>query len=220
MEIVCKTYSLTNKRNTQNVTAVLGHFACFHLGHQALLNKGLEIAKNTNTKSVLILIDFPNKHGQIMTLKDKKDYQAAVKEAFKYDNKVLCEEFIEGKELTIPVMEGEAFPPIWIRPKKGFYNYENKYTAGMTEYLLDTGLSASRLKSLKKLAVQVYNACGCRSMARIDFIATDRKFYVIEVNTVPGMTATSLVPKSASKLGISFEEIVKRIAESASLDHK
>ena len=156
----------------------------------------------------------------VTIVKDKKDYAAAVKAAFKYDSKVLCEEFIDGKELTIPVMEGEAFPPIWIRPKKGFYNYENKYTAGMTEYLLDTGLSASRLKSLKKLAVKAYNACGCRSMARIDFIATDRKFYVIEVNTVPGMTATSLVPKSASKLGISFEDIVKRIAESASLDNK
>lgn len=93
-------------------------------------------------------------------------------------------------------------------------------TAGMTEYLLDTGLSSSRLKSLKKLAVKAYSACGCRSMARIDIIATDRKFYVIEVNTIPGMTATSLVPKSASKLGISFEDIVKRIAESASLDNK
>ena len=117
-------------------------------------------------------------------------------------------------------MDGKAFPPIWIRPKKGFYNYENKYTAGMTEYLLDTGLSAARIRNLKKLAVKVYNTLGCRSMARIDFIATDRKFYVIEVNTVPGMTATSLVPKSASKLGISFEEIVKKIAESASLDNK
>lgn len=151
---------------------------------------------------------------------DEKDYEKAVKEAFKYDSKVICEEFISGKELTIPVMEGQAFPPIWIRPKKGFYNYENKYTAGMTEYLLDTGLSASRIRSLKKLAVKAYNALGCRSMARVDFIATDRKFYVIEVNTVPGMTATSLVPKSASKLGISFEEIVKKIAESASLDNK
>ena len=117
-------------------------------------------------------------------------------------------------------MEGEAFPPIWIRPKKGFYNYENKYTAGMTEYLLDTGLSPARIRSLKKLAEKAYKALGCRSMARIDFIATDRKFYIIEVNTVPGMTATSLVPKSASKLGVSFEEIVKRIAESASLDNK
>lgn len=151
---------------------------------------------------------------------DEKGYEAAVKEAFKYDSKVICEEFIEGKELTIPVMDGKAFPPIWIRPKKGFYNYENKYTAGMTEYLLDTGLSAARIRNLKKLAVKVYNTLGCRSMARIDFIATDRKFYVIEVNTVPGMTATSLVPKSASKLGISFEEIVKKIAESASLDNK
>lgn len=156
----------------------------------------------------------------VTIVKDAKDYETAVQEAFKYDSKVLCEEFIEGKELTIPVMDGEAFPPIWIRPKKGFYSYENKYTAGMTEYLLDTGLSKARLKSLKKIATRVYNACDCRSMARIDFIATDRKFYAIEVNTIPGMTATSLVPKSASKLGISFEEIVKRIAESASLDNK
>lgn len=78
MEIACKTYSLTNKRNTQNATAVLGHFACFHLGHQALLNKCLEVAKNTNTKSVLILIDFSNKYGQIMTLKDKKEYLKAI----------------------------------------------------------------------------------------------------------------------------------------------
>ena len=151
---------------------------------------------------------------------DEKDYEAAVQEAFKYDNKVICEEFVEGKELTIPVMDGTAFPPIWIRPKKGFYNYENKYTAGMTDYLLDTGLSPARIRTLKKLAVKAYNAIGCRSMARIDFIATDKKFYVIEVNTVTGMTATSLVPKSASKLGISFEEIVKKIAESAALDNK
>ena len=151
---------------------------------------------------------------------DEKDYEAAVQEAFKYDNKVICEEFVEGKELTIPVMDGTAFPPIWIRPKKGFYNYENKYTAGMTDYLLDTGLSPARIRRLIKLAVKAYNAIGCRSMARIDFIATDKKFYVIEVNTVPGMTATSLVPKSASKLGISFEEIVKKIAESAALDNK
>ena len=156
----------------------------------------------------------------VTIVREEKEYEAAVKEAFKYDSKVICEEFIEGKELTIPVMDGKAFPPIWIRPKKGFYNYENKYTAGMTEYLLDTGLSAARIRNLKKLAVKVYNTLGCRSMARIDFIATDRKFYVIEVNTVPGMTATSLVPKSASKLGISFEEIVKKIAESASLDNK
>ena len=151
---------------------------------------------------------------------DEKDYEAAVQDAFKYDNKVICEEFVEGKELTIPVMDGTAFPPIWICPKKGFYNYENKYTAGMTDYLLDTGLSPARIRTLKKLAVKAYNAIGCRSMARIDFIATDKKFYVIEVNTVPGMTATSLVPKSASKLGISFEEIVKKIAESAALDNK
>ena len=85
--------------------------------------------------------------------------------------------------------------------------------------IVHTELSKKRLATLSKLAVQAYDACGCRSMARVDFIATARSFYALEVNTVPGMTATSLVPKSASKLGYSFEEIVKLIADSASLDH-
>lgn len=155
----------------------------------------------------------------VSIVKDANDYIKALEEAFKYDSKVIVEEFIAGKELTVPVMDGRAFPPIWIRPKKDFYNYENKYTAGMTEYLMDTELSKKRLATLSKLAVQAYDACGCRSMARVDFIATARSFYALEVNTVPGMTATSLVPKSASKLGYSFEEIVKLIADSASLDH-
>lgn len=156
----------------------------------------------------------------VSIVKNEADYIKALDEAFKYDNKVLVEEFIEGKELTIPVMDGKVFPPIWIRPKNDFYNYENKYTSGMTEYLMDTELSKKRLETLSKLAVDAYNACGCRSMARVDFIGTDRNFYALEVNTVPGMTATSLVPKSASKLGYSFEEIVKMIADSASLDNK
>ncbi len=156
----------------------------------------------------------------VSIVKNKSDYINAIEEAFKYDNKVLVEEFIVGKELTVPVMDGKAFPPIWIRPKNNFYNYENKYTSGMTEYLMDTELSKMRLDTLSKLAVDAYNACGCRSMARVDFIGTDRSFYALEVNTVPGMTATSLVPKSASKLGYTFEEIVKMIADSASLDHE
>ena len=146
-------------------------------------------------------------------------FALAVEEAFKYDTKVIAEEFISGKELTVPVMDGRAFPPIWIRPKQGFYDYKNKYTAGMTDYLLDTGLSKSRLATLSRMAIKAYEACGCRSMARIDFIGTERVFYAIEVNTVPGMTATSLVPKSAGKLGYSFGEIVRLIADSASLDH-
>lgn len=156
----------------------------------------------------------------VTIVKNEADYAKAVDEAFKYDSKAIVEEFIEGKEITLPVMGDTVFPPIWIRPKKGFYDYENKYTAGMTEYLLETGFSRARLKTLNNAARKAYVACGCRSMARVDFIATDRKFYAIEINTLPGMTATSLVPKSASKFGCGFEEIVKLIAESADLDHK
>ncbi len=155
----------------------------------------------------------------VSIVENPSGYALAVEEAFKYDSKVIAEEFISGRELTVPVMDGRAFPPIWIRPKRGFYDYKNKYTAGMTDYLLDTGLSKGRLATLSRLAEKAYGACGCRSMARVDFIGTERVFYAIEVNTVPGMTATSLVPKSAGRLGYSFEEIVRLIAESASLDH-
>lgn len=154
----------------------------------------------------------------VSIVRNAADYPKAVEEAFKYDSKAIAEEFVSGKEITIPVMGERIFPPIWIRPKEGFYDYEHKYTAGMTEYLLDTGFSAGRLKTLGNIAMKAYRACGCRSMARVDFIATDRKFYAIEINTLPGMTATSLVPKSASKAGIGFEEIVAMIAETASLD--
>lgn len=179
------------------------------------------IKKGDKTPPFMPCVVKPARQGSsvgISIVKKASDYAKAVEEAFKYDSKALAEEFISGKELTVPVMGDKIFPPIWIRPKEGFYDYAHKYTAGMTEYLLETELSPKRLATLGKIAGKVYDSCGCRSMARVDFIATDRNFYAIEINTLPGMTATSLVPKSASKSGYTFEGVVELIASSAGLD--
>lgn len=188
-----------------------------------LVPKSVLLEKNTEKAPFLPCVVKPTRQGSsigVSVVKDEESFKQAVAEAFKYDDKVICEEYISGKELTVPVMNDEAFPPIWVRPKSGFYDFKNKYTAGMTDYLLDTDLPKERLDELATLAKRAYKACSCRSMARVDFIATEDKFYVIEINTVPGMTATSLVPKSAGKLGISFDEIVERIMLTADLDNK
>ena len=165
----------------------------------------------------------PSRQGSsvgVHIVEDNIEFIEALKDAFKYDNNVLIEEFIVGDEITIPIMGEEVFPPILIKPKKGFYDYDNKYLEGMTEYLLDTALSQNILDKLDLIVLDIYKVIGCRSMARIDFIVRASEIYCIEVNTLPGMTSTSLVPKSVAKSGIGFEELCFKIADNASLDNK
>ncbi|UOD33891.1 D-alanine--D-alanine ligase [Deferribacteraceae bacterium V6Fe1] len=151
----------------------------------------------------------------ISIVENAKDFFEAVNLAFKYDSKVIVEKFINGKELTVSVVGDEVFPPIWIRPKKGFYDYESKYTKGMTEYIFETGLSIDELEVLKELALKSVKVLGCTSAARVDFIYDGNEFYVLEVNTCPGMTETSLLPNAARKAGLSFIELIEKMLELA-----
>ncbi len=165
----------------------------------------------------------PSRQGSsvgVHIVEDSIGFLEALKDAFKYDNNVLIEEFVSGEEVTIPIMDEEIFSPILIKPKKGFYDYDNKYLEGMTEYLLDTSLPQNILDELDLIALNIYKVIGCRSMARIDFIIRESEIYCIEINTLPGMTSTSLVPKSVAKSGIGFAELCFKIANSASLDNK
>lgn len=192
------------------------------LGSAILTPKYILASKTMKVAPFLPCVVKPSRQGSsvgVSIVKNNRSFKEAINEAFKYDSKVIIEEFIDGKEITVPVMNGNVYPSIWIRPKKGFYDYKNKYTAGMTEYLLDTKLSLARLEKLTNLTLEIYNLFGCRSMSRIDFIVTDRKFYCIEINTLPGMTATSLVPQSVAKTGIDFNALCMMIALSAELDN-
>lgn len=139
----------------------------------------------------------------------------AIKEAFKYSDHILIEEFIKGRELTVPVWgdsEPQALPVIEIRPYSGRYDYHSKYTKGATEYLVPAELDDAVNNAVQKAAVSAFKVLGCRGIARIDImLSADNKPYVLEVNTIPGMTATSLVPKSAAAAGINFPDLCERL---------
>ena len=134
--------------------------------------------------------------------------------AFKYSDKVLIEKYIKGRELTVPVIGDEAFPVIEIRPKDGFYDYEHKYTKGMTEYFCPADIPLETEMKAKEDALKAHRALGCSVYSRVDFILDENNIlYCLEVNTLPGMTDTSLVPKSAVANGMNFNQLIDRIIE-------
>jgi len=140
--------------------------------------------------------------------------QKAVEFAFNYSDKILIERYVKGRELTATVVGNEAFPVIEIRPKDGFYDYEHKYTKGMTEYFCPADIPVDIEKEVKQSAIKAHNALGCEVYSRVDFILDDKnELHCLEVNTLPGMTETSLVPKSAVAYGMSFGELTEKLIQ-------
>jgi D-alanine-D-alanine ligase len=140
----------------------------------------------------------------------------AVNEAFKFGEKVLVEEFISGKEIAAAVLFGKALPLVHIKPKHGIYDYECKYTPGMSSYEVPAQLNPEITLKVQQFAVKMYNLLGCSSYSRIDFLIKENgEIYILEANTLPGMTSTSLVPKAAKASGISFEELIESITQEA-----
>ena len=149
---------------------------------------------------------------------DGEELAAGIQEALDHDDVLLIEDYIHGAEVTVSVLGDEALPVIQIVAKGGFYDYRAKYTAGQTEYLLPAPLDPALYARLQQLSVEACRILGCRGAARVDFMLRDREIYCLEVNTIPGMTATSLLPKAARQAGIDFDELVQRILEDAGLN--
>ncbi len=140
----------------------------------------------------------------------------ALEEALKFDDRVLLEEFISGREITVSVLDGRALPIVEIVPKKGFFDFQAKYQKGLTDYIVPAPLSQEVTLRAQKDAVTAYRSLGCRHLSRVDMIvADDGTPYVLEVNTIPGMTETSLLPKAAQAAGITFEDLCLKIVEMA-----
>jgi D-alanine-D-alanine ligase len=135
-----------------------------------------------------------------------------------YDRQVVIEEFIKGRETTVSVLDGVALPIIEVVPKSGFYDFTSKYTAGQTEYLLPAEFEAPVAARMQQIAVDACQTLGCSGAARVDFMVRGDELLCLEVNTIPGMTATSLLPKAAAVTGIDFGELVQRILDGAGLD--
>lgn len=165
----------------------------------------------------------PNSEGSTIgvgIVNNDKQLEHAVKDALKYDNKVLIEKYISGRELTVSIIGREpvALPVIEIKPENGFYDYEAKYIKNTTEYIVPAELDKEISRHISEVAVKCHRVLECSSISRVDFILDNYgNAYVFELNTMPGMTVTSLVPKAARAAGINFDLLVEIILDLASL---
>ncbi|MGM0369226.1 MAG: D-alanine--D-alanine ligase [Bacillota bacterium] len=143
------------------------------------------------------------------------DLLADVKQAFKYDEQVLIEDYIPGQEITVGLLgtdELQALPVIEIKPKDGVYDFDAKYTKGATEFVIPAELEETTYDQAQSLALQAHKALNCSGVSRVDLrVAPSGEAYVLEVNTIPGMTETSLLPQAAAEFGIDFPELVEQI---------
>ena len=144
-----------------------------------------------------------------------QDLKPAISEAFRFGSTVLLEKFIQGRELTVTILDNKALPVVEIKPRTGFYDYKNKYQKGNTEYIAPAILTEHETQLIQLYAERAFRACGCSSYARIDFRYDGTSFYFLEVNTLPGMTPLSLSPMAAKAAGMSFGEFLQRIIAGA-----
>lgn len=145
-----------------------------------------------------------------------EDWPRALAESLRYDSEVLMEERILGRELTVGILEGRPLPIVEVRPKQGAYDYQNKYTAGATEYFCPAALELEVAEAVRKAGLDAFEAVGGRDYGRVDvMLREDGRPVVLEVNTLPGMTATSLFPKAAAAAGLEYPALCQRMIELA-----
>jgi len=161
----------------------------------------------------------PNDQGSTIGLtvvKDESEIDDAIKLARQFANVVLIEEFIVGKEITVTVIGDKAYPIVEIVPSHGLYDYECKYNKGMTEYFCPAIIDKDLTKAIHESALKIHRLLGCRHYSRVDFrLDKNGRAWFLELNTLPGMTETSLVPKSAKASGLSFPELIQTIINEA-----
>ncbi len=178
----------------------------------------------------------PTRNGSsigISIVKDMKDLQPGLERAFEFGYEVIIEKYIKGREFTVGVLDDRALPLIEIRPAMEFFNYDAKYKDDRTEYLIvqtaqrekgDTAgnprrdggfLSSSLYDAAQELALRAHKVLGCRGFSRVDMLLNENNFYLLEVNTIPGFTEKSLLPKAARAAGISFPSLCEKIVDLA-----
>ncbi|MBI5969798.1 MAG: D-alanine--D-alanine ligase [Deltaproteobacteria bacterium] len=168
----------------------------------------------------------PNSQGSaigVTIVREKGRLKDAIAEAQRHCpagfNAVLIERFIEGREMTVSILNGRVLPVIEIKPKDGFYDFAHKYTKGLTDFIVPARVNKVILKKTEKEALGAYNALRCSGAARVDVMLDDKgAAYVLEVNTVPGLTEMSLFPRAAEIAGMDYPALVEAMLESAGLD--
>lgn len=150
----------------------------------------------------------------VYKVENEEELAAALKDAYSFENEVVIEQFVKGREFSVGVIEGTALPVIEIAPLVGFYDYKNKYQAGSTVETCPAELSETLTKRMQGYAEDVFKALRLRNYARMDFmLAKDGSMYCLEANTLPGMTPTSLLPQEAQAIGVSYGELCEWLIE-------
>lgn len=167
----------------------------------------------------LPLIVKPNDSGSTVGLTKLESWDelpGAIAKAAEESGLVMIERYIKGRELTVAVLDGEALPVVEIKPKKGLYDYEAKYTKGMSEYIAPAQIPDNVKEKLQADAVAAYKLIGCDGLVRVDFmLEADGSSWFLELNTLPGMTELSLSPMAAKAVGVDFPQLIDRIIQSA-----
>jgi len=194
-----------------------------HLCKQILKSAGLPTApwilvlpgSSIPKKLKLPVVIKPNQQGSaigVSIVRDKKTILPALEQARQYGEEILVEQYLPGTEISVGVLHGRALPVIEIVPKKEFYDYEAKYVEGMSEHIIPARLTVTQTRKVQEMAIRTAEVLGCHGTPRIDMIVSPAgKINILEVNTLPGMTATSLLPDAAQHAGISFTDLVLRL---------
>ncbi|MFH0732222.1 MAG: D-alanine--D-alanine ligase [Candidatus Omnitrophota bacterium] len=161
----------------------------------------------------------PNKEGSsigISILKSVADFKDALEAAFSYDDDIIIEKFIDGYDITVGILDDKPLPVVCIKPKNELYDFEAKYTQGATEYIVPAKLENGILAMAQDLGLKAHNLLGCSCFSRVDMrLGKENKIYLLEVNTIPGLTSTSLLPKAAKAVGIDFTQMCLTMIKSA-----
>ncbi len=185
--------------------------------------KGITICKNErqlidtwNIFPCIVKVNCGGSSVGVYRADDRDQLDTALEKAYVFEDRVIIEQYIDGREFSIGVIDGKALPVIEIAPKAGFYDYKNKYQAGATVETCPAELDANVTRAMQSCAETVYRALRLKTYARMDFRMDDEyQFYCLEANTLPGMTPTSLLPQEAAVVGMNFEDLCQRIIDSS-----
>lgn len=157
----------------------------------------------------------------VSIVRKEGQFSSAIRKAFRLNNRIIIEKYIKGKEVHIGILNGEVLGGVEVKPSLEFYNYEAKYTAGKTEYILPPEIDSKAYENAKEIALRAHTSLGCKGATRVDLKINGRgNPYVLEVNTIPGMTETSLLPKIAKEAGMDFPALIEEILRGAVIEGK
>lgn len=186
--------------------------------HQIPTPTGISLKKGQSLPEIKFPCVVKTTHGGssvgVYLVEQEEALKDALKDAYTYEDEVVIEQFIKGRELTDVVIDGKALPIVEIVPKQGFYDYKNKYQAGVAEEICPAQISSSLTERIQKIAVDVYHALGLKVYARMDFIVDEEEnIYCLEANTLPGMTPISLIPQEAAAIGIDYDSLCQWLVD-------